>query len=132
MSDILSEVPITYVKWDFNRSICDKFSNELGPQYQGEFAHRYVLGLYRVLEELTTKFPHILFEGCSGGGGRFDPGMLYLPPISGVAIIRIPLQGLLFSTEPLLDIRFLLWEHMFPLFPIIRPDGLHLFQPEPM
>ncbi|MFY9177126.1 MAG: alpha-galactosidase [Caldicoprobacterales bacterium] len=80
MSDILSEVPITYVKWDFNRSICDKFSNELGPEYQGEFAHRYVLGLYRVLEELTTKFPHILFEGCSGGGGRFDPGMLYYTP----------------------------------------------------
>ena len=77
MSAIFEETPITYVKWDFNRSICDKYSMALDAQTQGEFAHRYVLGLYRVLETLTTEFPHILFEGCSGGGGRFDAGMLY-------------------------------------------------------
>lgn len=80
LSAIFSETPITYVKWDFNRSICDKYSRELEAERQGEFAHRYVLGLYRVLEELTTDFPHILFEGCSGGGGRFDAGMLYYTP----------------------------------------------------
>ena len=80
MSAIFEETPITYVKWDFNRSICDKFSMALNAQSQGEFAHRYVLGLYRVLETLTTQFPHILFEGCSGGGGRFDAGMLYYTP----------------------------------------------------
>lgn len=80
MSDIFEQTPITYVKWDFNRSICDKYSTALDAQHQGEFAHRYVLGLYRVLETLTGKFPHILFEGCSGGGGRFDAGMLYYTP----------------------------------------------------
>ena len=80
MSAIFEETPISYVKWDFNRSICDKYSMALTAQSQGEFAHRYVLGLYRVLETLTTKFPHILFEGCSGGGGRFDAGMLYYTP----------------------------------------------------
>lgn len=80
MSAIFEETPITYVKWDFNRSICDKYSAALDAQSQGEFSHRYVLGLYRVLETLTTKFPHILFEGCSGGGGRFDAGMLYYTP----------------------------------------------------
>lgn len=79
MSAIFEEMPITYVKWDFNRSICDKYSMSLDAQSQGEFAHRYVLGLYRVLETLTAKFPHILFEGCSGGG-RFDAGMLYYTP----------------------------------------------------
>ncbi len=80
MSTIFEETPVTYVKWDFNRSICDKYSMALEAQSQGEFAHRYVLGLYRVLETLTEKFPRILFEGCSGGGGRFDAGMLYYTP----------------------------------------------------
>ncbi|MDE7178284.1 MAG: alpha-galactosidase [Lachnospiraceae bacterium] len=80
MSAIFAETPISYVKWDFNRSICDKYSMVLDAQSQGEFSHRYVLGLYRVLETLTAKFPHILFEGCSGGGGRFDAGMLYYTP----------------------------------------------------
>lgn len=80
MSDILAAVPITYVKWDFNRSMCDKFSTWLEKERQGEFMHRYILGLYRVLETLIQKFPHILFEGCSGGGGRFDVGMLYYTP----------------------------------------------------
>lgn len=80
LAEIFEEVPLTYVKWDFNRSICDKFSMKLTADKQGEFAHRYILGLYRVLETLTAKFPHILFEGCSGGGGRFDAGMLYYTP----------------------------------------------------
>lgn len=82
MSAILSDAPISYVKWDFNRSICDKFSGGLDARHQGEFAHRYILGLYRVLETLTQTFPHVLFEGCAGGGGRFDAGMLcYTPQI---------------------------------------------------
>ena len=80
MSAILSDAPISYVKWDFNRSICDKFSGGLDADHQGEFAHRYILGLYRVLETLTQTFPHVLFEGCAGGGGRFDAGMLYYTP----------------------------------------------------
>ncbi len=80
LSNVLSNAPITYVKWDFNRSICDKYSTWLGKDRQGEFMHRYILGLYRVLEELLQKFPHVLFEGCSGGGGRFDVGMMYYTP----------------------------------------------------
>lgn len=52
----------------------------LPPEKQRETAHRYMLGLYRILDEITTKFPEILFESCSGGGGRFDPGMLYYMP----------------------------------------------------
>lgn len=80
MSEVLSNAPISYIKWDMNRSICDKYSHALDSKHQGEFAHRYVLGLYRVLETLTQNFPYILFEGCSGGGGRFDAGMLYYTP----------------------------------------------------
>lgn len=80
LTDILDSAPITYVKWDFNRSICDKYSCLLPAQKQGEMAHRFVLGLYRVLEELLARFPHILIEGCSGGGGRFDAGMFYYTP----------------------------------------------------
>ena len=80
ISDVLRNAPITYVKWDFNRSICDKYSHALPAGRQGEMAHRFMLGLYRVLETLTAAFPEVLFEGCSGGGGRFDAGMLYYTP----------------------------------------------------
>ena len=80
LADILSNAPISYVKWDMNRSICDKYSSTLPPERQGEFAHRYVLGLYRVLEMVNERFPEVLVEGCSGGGGRFDAGMLYYTP----------------------------------------------------
>ncbi|MBQ3545536.1 MAG: alpha-galactosidase [Lachnospiraceae bacterium] len=80
ISQLLTEVPISYIKWDMNRSMCDKFSNNLDAAHQGEFAHRFILGLYHVLETLTTRFPDVLFEGCSGGGGRYDCGMLYYTP----------------------------------------------------
>ncbi|MCT1401965.1 alpha-galactosidase [Paenibacillus sp. p3-SID867] len=77
---ILQSAPITYVKWDMNRNMTEIGSAELPPERQRETAHRYMLGLYRVMEQLTTEFPHILFESCSGGGGRYDPGMLYYMP----------------------------------------------------
>ncbi len=80
MAELLGGIPVSYVKWDCNRAICDKFSGMLENGRQGEFSHRYVLGLYRVLEELTKKFPEILFESCAGGGGRLDVGMLYYMP----------------------------------------------------
>jgi len=80
VSDILESAPITYVKWDMNRHMTEIGSAGLPPERQRETAHRYMLGLYRVLEEITTAFPHVLFESCSGGGGRFDPGMLYYMP----------------------------------------------------
>lgn len=77
LSDVLGAAPISYVKWDMNRNMTDIGSDGLPAERQAEVAHRYMLGLYGVLEELTAKFPEVLFEGCSGGGGRFDPGMLY-------------------------------------------------------
>lgn len=80
VQDILKSAPITYVKWDMNRNMTEIGSAALPPERQRETAHRYMLGLYRVLEQLTSEFPHILFESCSGGGGRFDPGMLYYMP----------------------------------------------------
>lgn len=80
LSDILSSSPISYVKWDMNRNMTEIGSAALPAERQRETAHRYMLGLYRVMEEITSKFPHILFESCSGGGGRFDPGILYYMP----------------------------------------------------
>lgn len=80
VSSILESAPITYVKWDMNRHLTEIGSPALPPERQRETAHRYVLGLYRVLETITARFPQILFESCSGGGGRFDPGMLYYMP----------------------------------------------------
>ena len=80
VSRLLEQYDISYIKWDFNRSVCDLYSHALPAQRQGEVGHRYILGLYRVLETLTSRFPHVLFEGCSGGGGRFDAGMLHYTP----------------------------------------------------
>lgn len=80
ISEILNSADISYVKWDMNRSISDWYSYVLSPDCQGEMPHRYVLGVYELLERLTNAFPKILFEGCSGGGGRFDAGMLFYCP----------------------------------------------------
>ena len=80
ISKILRSADISYVKWDMNRSICDLYTPCLSADHQGEISHRYVLGLYELLERLTSEFPDVLFEGCSGGGGRFDAGMLYYCP----------------------------------------------------
>ncbi|GIQ68167.1 alpha-galactosidase [Xylanibacillus composti] len=80
VKDILQSAPITYVKWDMNRHMSEVGSAALPPQRQRETAHRYMLGLYEMLEEITSAFPDVLFESCSGGGGRFDPGMLYYMP----------------------------------------------------
>lgn len=69
---VLSSCPISYVKWDMNRNMTEI--------PRKGFAHQYILGLYRVLEAITSRFPDVLFESCSGGGGRFDAGMLYYMP----------------------------------------------------
>lgn len=76
LTDLLANNPIAYVKWDMNRNMTDVYSRVLPAERQGEAAHRYMLGVYKLLETLTTRFPHVLFEGCAGGGGRFDAGML--------------------------------------------------------
>ena len=72
VSAVLSSAAITYVKWDMNRSMTEIPKSDT--------AHKYILGLYRVMETITSRFPDVLFEGCSGGGGRFDGGMLYYMP----------------------------------------------------
>ena len=80
MKNVFSSADISYVKWDMNRNFTDVYSKEAG--CQGETAHRYILGLYRIMKELTENFPNILFEGCASGGNRFDPGILcYFPQI---------------------------------------------------
>lgn len=82
MRKILDTIPLDYIKWDMNRSLSDVYSITLDPQRQGEVAHRYMLGLYELLEHLTADYPEILWEGCSGGGGRFDAGFIYYMPQS--------------------------------------------------
>lgn len=78
--DILGSAPISYVKWDMNRHMTEIGSALLPADRQRETAHRYMLGLYKVMDAITSAFPNILFESCSGGGGRFDPGILYYMP----------------------------------------------------
>ena len=78
--NILSTAPISYVKWDMNRYFSEIGSATLPADRQQEQAHRYMLGLYSVLERFVTTFPDVLLEGCASGGGRFDPGMLYYSP----------------------------------------------------
>ena len=80
VSGVLSSSGIDYVKWDMNRNMTEAFSVALPPERRKETQHRYMLGLYRVLEAVTSAFPEVLFESCSGGGGRFDPGILHYMP----------------------------------------------------
>lgn len=71
---------ITYLKWDMNRYISEPFSNYLTADTQGELFHRYILGVYSLYEKILSKYPTLLIESCAGGGGRFDPGLLYYAP----------------------------------------------------
>jgi alpha-galactosidase len=80
LSELLSSAPISYVKWDMNRTITEPYSLALPADRQGEFFHRYILGVYDLYARLTSAFPDVLFESCAGGGGRFDPGMLAFAP----------------------------------------------------
>lgn len=80
MNSILKEANISYVKWDMNRHMSEFGSAGLPADRQNEMPHRYMLGLYDVMERIVTANPEVLFESCSGGGGRFDPGMLYYMP----------------------------------------------------
>lgn len=80
VAKVLRSANIEYVKWDMNRQLSDIGSYGLDAEHMGEFFHRYVLGVYQLQERLVTEFPDLLLENCSGGGGRFDPGMLYYSP----------------------------------------------------
>ena len=91
---VLDSANISYVKWDFNRNITDLYSCEVDASRQGEIYHRYVLGLYELLERITTRYPDILFESCSGGGGRFDLGMHYFMPQAWTSDDTDPIERL--------------------------------------
>ncbi|HEY8390724.1 MAG TPA: alpha-galactosidase [Clostridia bacterium] len=78
VSDVLKSANIEYVKWDMNRNITDMYSYAISNQ--GEFFHRYILGLYEILDCITSSFPKVLFESCASGGNRFDLGMLCFMP----------------------------------------------------
>ena len=78
ITKVIESGNIEYIKWDMNRSIANVYSSE--DKYQGNVYYDYVLGLYDFLERLNKNYPDILIEGCSGGGGRFDAGMLYYTP----------------------------------------------------
>ncbi|WAA09275.1 alpha-galactosidase [Fervidibacillus albus] len=80
VAKLFKEAPISYVKWDMNRYMTEIGSAALPAKRQWEVSHRYILGVYSLYERLTSAFPDILFESCAGGGGRFDPGMLYYAP----------------------------------------------------
>ncbi|MBC2851954.1 alpha-galactosidase [Cetobacterium sp. 8H] len=89
LSERFSEAPISYVKWDMNRNMTEITYRDL--------PHKYILGLYEVLETITQKYPHILFESCASGGGRFDAGMLhYMPQVwtsdNTDAVVRLSIQ----------------------------------------
>lgn len=80
MEKILEEAPVSYIKWDMNRCMSEVYSHSHDAEEQGKVMHQYILGVYRLYDRLTKKFPEILFESCASGGARFDPGMMYYAP----------------------------------------------------
>ena len=101
MEPVLRDNDIDYVKWDFNRNISDAGSALLPPERKKEFFHRFILGTYDLMGRLASTFPDILFEGCSGGGGRFDPAMLCITPQIWTSDNTDPLErlGIQFGTS---------------------------------
>lgn len=80
MEKVISSCPVRYIKWDMNRNLTDVYSSSLDKEQQGEVSHRYMLGVYELMERIIKRFPDLLIENCCSGGGRFDMGMLYYSP----------------------------------------------------
>ena len=78
--EVMDSGEVDYIKWDMNRSLANVYSAAVPKERQGEVYHRYVLGVYDMMERMVQRYPDLLFENCSGGGGRFDAGMLYYSP----------------------------------------------------
>jgi len=94
MYDVLSKNNIAYLKWDYNRAITEPASVMLDARHSKEFFHRFILGTYELIDRITSAFPHILFESCAGGGGRFDAGMLYYMPQAWASDNTDPIERL--------------------------------------
>ncbi|WP_049827699.1 alpha-galactosidase [Paenibacillus polymyxa] len=80
LSDAITNFGVNYIKWDMNRHMTDPFSPTETENNSQEFSHRYMLGFYHIISTLTSSHPEVLFENCSSGGGRLDPGMLFYFP----------------------------------------------------
>ena len=94
ISSIIQETKLEYIKWDYNRHITDAYTATLSATKQMEFGHRYILGVYQLLERLTKAYPEVLFESCSSGGGRFDLGMMYYAPQAWTSDDTDPIERL--------------------------------------
>ncbi|MFT8872522.1 MAG: alpha-galactosidase [Sporolactobacillus sp.] len=97
MIKVLDQQTIDYVKWDMNRHLTEVWSKAYAAAQQGEIYHRYILGVYDLMDRLVSRYPDMLWEGCSGGGGRFDAGILYYFPQSWTsdntdAVARLNIQ----------------------------------------
>ncbi len=94
ISKMIHETKLEYIKWDYNRHITDAYTTTLPATRQMEFGHRYILGVYQLLERLTKAYPNVLFESCSSGGGRFDLGMMYYAPQAWTSDDTDPIERL--------------------------------------
>lgn len=97
LEDVFQDVPVTYIKWDMNRTFSEVFSNGNNQEYQGKVSHKYILGVYELYGRMIDRFPDIMFESCASGGARFDPGMLYYAPLGWIsdntdAVDRLKIQ----------------------------------------
>ena len=80
IGDAIARAGADYIKWDMNRNINMIGTDTLPPARMKEFSVRYILGVYEVMRDITSRFPRVLFESCAGGGGRFDLGMMCMMP----------------------------------------------------
>ena len=94
ISKMIDETKLEYIKWDYNRHITDAYTTTLPTTRQMEFGHRYILGVYQLLERLMEAYPEVLFESCSSGGGRFDVGMMYYAPQAWTSDDTDPIERL--------------------------------------